>query len=82
MDTAVRLVDSLKEFLLRSRAEGYQKLISGIDFFVETVVQKLSGRFCNLQLVSDKFKFITEMEHRNSRIIQKLFEKFLNGHSN
>uniref|UniRef100_A0A3Q0T7S3 TTF-type domain-containing protein n=1 Tax=Amphilophus citrinellus TaxID=61819 RepID=A0A3Q0T7S3_AMPCI len=93
LDTAIRLIDSLKEFLLRYREEGFQKSleIAGriaiemgaspkfkerrfrkqkkalqvlvFNVLVDIVRQELSERFSNLQPVSEKFKFITKMEH-------------------
>uniref|UniRef100_A0A3B5R5L1 DUF4371 domain-containing protein n=1 Tax=Xiphophorus maculatus TaxID=8083 RepID=A0A3B5R5L1_XIPMA len=110
MDTAIRLIESLKEFLLKYREEGFQKSldIAGkiaiemdaspefkqkrhrkqkkfpddnscpghhekeptrhfrcmvFNVIVDTLLQELSERFSNFQLVSEKFKFITKMEH-------------------
>uniref|UniRef100_A0A3Q0QS16 HAT C-terminal dimerisation domain-containing protein n=1 Tax=Amphilophus citrinellus TaxID=61819 RepID=A0A3Q0QS16_AMPCI len=110
LDTAIRLIDSLKEFLLKYREEGFQKSldIAGriatemdaspkfkekrfrkqkrfqddnsctayhekeperhfrcmvFNVIVDTILQELSERFSNLQPVSEKFKFITKMEH-------------------
>lgn len=108
MDIAIRLIDSLKDFLLKYREEGFQKSLDighsiaiemdaspefkerrfrkqkrfqddnsstghhekeperhfrcmVFDATVDTVLQELSDRFSNLQLVSEKFKFITKM---------------------
>uniref|UniRef100_A0A3B3XBU0 TTF-type domain-containing protein n=2 Tax=Poecilia mexicana TaxID=48701 RepID=A0A3B3XBU0_9TELE len=110
MDTAIRLIESLKEFLLKYREEGFQKSldIAGkiaiemdatpefkekrlrkqkkfpddnscpghhekeptrhfrcmvFNVIVDTLLQELSERFSNFQLVSEKLKFITKMEH-------------------
>jgi hypothetical protein len=110
MDKAIRLIDSLKEFLLKYREEGFQKSLDTarriaiemdaspefkerrfrkqkrfqddnsstghheneperhfkcmiFNVIVDTVLQELSDRFSNFHLVSEKFKFITKMEH-------------------
>uniref|UniRef100_A0A3Q0SEZ9 TTF-type domain-containing protein n=1 Tax=Amphilophus citrinellus TaxID=61819 RepID=A0A3Q0SEZ9_AMPCI len=110
LDTTVRLIDSLKEFLLKYREERFQKSLEiaariatemdaspkfkerrfrkqkrfqddnsctayhekeperhfrcmVFNVIVDTVLQELSERFSNLQPVSEKFKFITKMEH-------------------
>uniref|UniRef100_A0A3B5REH6 HAT C-terminal dimerisation domain-containing protein n=1 Tax=Xiphophorus maculatus TaxID=8083 RepID=A0A3B5REH6_XIPMA len=110
MDTAIRLIESLTEFLLKYREEGFQKSLDiackiaiemdaspefkekrlrkqkkfpddnscpghhekehtrhfrcmVFNVIVDTLLQEFSERFSNFQLVSEKFKFITKMEH-------------------
>uniref|UniRef100_A0A665VMK7 DUF4371 domain-containing protein n=1 Tax=Echeneis naucrates TaxID=173247 RepID=A0A665VMK7_ECHNA len=109
-DVSMDTIDSLKEFLLNYREEGFQKSLDiahkiAIEFdtspdfkerrfrkqkrfqddnsstghhekeperhfrcmvfnaIVDTVLQELSDRFSNLQMVSEKFKFITKIDH-------------------
>ncbi|KAL7824863.1 hypothetical protein SRHO_G00343720 [Serrasalmus rhombeus] len=123
MDTAIRLIESLKEFLLKYREEGFQKsldiacrIASEMDaspefkqrcfrkqkrfpddnsctghhekepkryfkcmvfnIIVDTILQELSERFSNLQLVSEKFKFITKMEHMTKAELEESVTRY------
>lgn len=123
MDTAIRLIDSLKEFLLKYREEGFQKSLDiarriaiemdaspefkerrvrkqkrfqdddsstghhekeperhfrymVFNIIVDTVLQELSDRFSNLQLVSEKFKFITKMEHMTKAELEESVTRY------
>lgn len=119
MDTAIRMIDSLKEFLLKYRVKGFQKFLDiahriaiemdaspefrvrrfrkqkrfhcddsstghyeqepkthfrymVFNVIVDTVIQELSDRFCNLQLVSEKFMFNFKMEHMTKAELEEL----------
>lgn len=123
MDTAIRLIDSLKEFLLKYREDGFQKSLDiarriaiemdaspefkerrvrkqkrfqddnsstghhekepemhfrcmVFNVIVDTVLQELSDRFSNLQLVSEKFKFITKMEHMTQAELEESVTRY------
>ncbi|KAL2083833.1 hypothetical protein ACEWY4_019351 [Coilia grayii] len=123
MDTAIRMIDSLKEFFLKYREEGFQNAIDvarkiaiemdatpefrerrvrkqkrfhGADsstghfeqdpethfrcmvfnVIVDTVIQELSDRFCNLQLVSEKFKFIFKMHHMTKAELEESVTRY------
>lgn len=43
---------------------------------VDTVIQELSDRFCNLQLVSEKFKFIFKMEHMTKAELEESVTRY------
>ncbi|TKS66120.1 Zinc finger MYM-type protein 1 [Collichthys lucidus] len=46
------------------------------NVIVDTVLQELSDRFSNLQLVSEKFKFITKMEHMTQAELEESVTRY------
>ncbi|CAL9694792.1 unnamed protein product [Knipowitschia caucasica] len=123
MDTAIRLIESLKEFVLKYRDEGFEKSLDiarriaiemhaspefkerrlrkqkrfhddnsstghhekeperhfrcmVFNVIVDTVLQELSDRFTNLDILSTKFAFIAQMDQMTKAELEESVTKY------